>query len=114
MTGLADDRECRLERIGRDLSGRAFSGAWRWAEAERAIRAAGGAVRASEDAGGYVCDTSYAAALAVRDEGARPSGDGPVAVAFLHVPPLSERWPVERIADAIEAALVPYDRDGAA
>lgn len=102
MCGLAAGRDCRLERIGRERGGRARRGAWPWAAAAAALRRAGLASRFSEDAGRFVCDTSYAAALAWRAERGWPE-----RVAFLHVPPLSPAWRADRIAAAIEAALDP-------
>lgn len=79
-------------------------GRWRWSDARRALATLGAPAIFSSNAGGYVCETTYRAALdAARGEAeaaARPA-------AFLHVPPLSAVWPAERIAAAIAAMAAP-------
>lgn len=102
LTGLADEPRLRLERLARRPAHVAegpeiLHGLWPWAAALEAIRAAGAPVRLSDDAGRYVCDTSYWSALRLHPR--------PRAVAFLHVPPPSPEWPVARIAAAVAACL---------
>lgn len=111
LTGLASGAACRLERLARrpaeapPASGAAPDptfrlGAWDWSGALARLEAARCPVAQSVDAGLYVCETSYRAALDWRAEHGAPA-----QIAFLHVPPLSEDWPVERIAAAIAATL---------
>jgi pyroglutamyl-peptidase len=101
LTGLADDPEPRLELRARrpeHLGGgdAAQHGVWPWAASLDAIRAQAGRARLSRDAGRYVCETAYWTAL----------GAGAARrTAFLHVPPLSEDWPVARVAAAVGACL---------
>ena len=101
LTGLADDPVPRLERLGRaeplpphdgppERPGR-----WPWEAACGAVAAQGFPVRLSDDAGGYVCDTTYWAALGT---------DAP-QVAFLHLPPPGPGWAPERGARVVEAVL---------
>jgi pyrrolidone-carboxylate peptidase len=56
--------------------------------------------RVSRDAGGYVCDTTYWAAL----------GEGPARVAFLHLPPPGPVWTPARAARGLAAMLAPAAR----
>jgi hypothetical protein len=52
-------------------------------------------MRLSDDAGGYVCDTTYWAAL----------GTDVPRVAFLHLPPPGPVWTPERGAWVVESVL---------
>ncbi len=102
LTGLASDPVPRLERVGRagPLSPHGGPGLrrgrWPWAGAHAEARARGLPMRASFDAGRYVCDTTYWAAL----------GTGVPRVAFLHLPPPGPVWSDRRAARAVEAVLV--------
>jgi len=101
LTGLADDPVPRLERLGRagplpphgGPSER--PGRWPWAAARDGVVEQGLPIRLSDDAGGYVCDTTYWAAL----------GTGVPLVAFLHLPPPGPDWLPERGARVVEAVL---------
>ena len=101
LTGLAPDAVARLETVGRagPLSPHggpvARSGRWDFAAAMRAAGARGLAMRLSFDAGLYVCDTTYWAAL----------GTGVPRVAFLHLPPPGPVWTPARGAMVAEAVL---------
>ncbi len=101
LTGLADDPVPRLERLGRagplSTHGGPLErpGRWPWAAARNGVAAQGVAMRLSDDAGGYVCDTTYWAAL----------GTAAPLVAFLHLPPPGPVWTVERGARVVEAVL---------
>lgn len=101
LTGLASGPVPRLERIGRGgpLSphgGPVFRrGRWPWAGAHAEARARGFPLRASYDAGRFVCETTYWAAL----------GTGVPLVAFLHLPPVGPVWTPRRAARAVEAVL---------
>jgi pyroglutamyl-peptidase len=105
MTGLAAEARPRLELVARRPARLAsgpetLAGLWPWARALEALRAAGVEARLSRNAGRYVCETAYWTALARRAE-----GRGPRLAAFLHVPPLSGAWPVERVAAAVSSGL---------
>jgi len=101
MTGLADCPVPRLELYGRagPLSPHGGPvlrrGRWRWAAARTAAAARGLPLRLSADAGGYVCDTTYWAAL----------GTATPLVAFLHLPPQGPVWTRERGARVVSAVL---------
>jgi pyroglutamyl-peptidase len=100
LAGLAPDPVLRLETVARPgplapHGGGVRLGRWRWGEATRAMAAAGLPARLSAAAGGYVCDTTYWAAL----------GEGAVAVAFLHLPPPGPVWTPARGARAMAACL---------
>lgn len=101
LCGLAADPVPRLERLGR--AGPLASnggpplrrGRWPWAAARARGRAHGLPLRLSTDAGGYVCDTTYWAAL----------GTGAPLVAFLHLPPPGPVWTPARAARAVEVVM---------
>jgi pyrrolidone-carboxylate peptidase len=101
LTGLAADPVPRLERLGRPgplacAGGPPVRrGRWPWRAAHARIAARGLPLRLSADAGGYVCDSTYWAAL----------GTSAPLVAFLHLPPVGPTWTPARSALAIEAAL---------
>ena len=59
-----------------------------------------GAVIGSDDAGKYVCDTTYWSVLDFRKRRGFPEH-----AAFLHVPPVSEVWTVDAVARAIQRVL---------
>ncbi len=101
LTGLAAGPAPRLERFGRagPLSPHGGpvlrTGRWPFAAALAAARARGLPLRLSDDAGLYVCDTTYWAAL----------GTTAPRVAFLHLPPVGPVWTPARSAKAVEAVL---------
>lgn len=111
LMGLADRPEPTLELVARRpahvASGpETLAGLWPWAAALDAMRATGCAPGLSRDPGRYVCETTYWSALALRAEAAaRVETDAPACVAFLHLPPISERWPEARLAAAARACL---------
>ena len=96
LTGLAEGAGPRLERLARRPAGvpgpALRHGRWPFARALARM----GHARLSADAGRYVCETTYWAALGV---------PGPSRVAFLHVPPLGEVWTARRIARVMRACL---------
>ena len=101
LTGLAADPVPRLERLGRAGPLAASGGPslrrgrWPWATARARAASRRMPLRLSWDAGGYVCDTTYWAAL----------GSGVPLVAFLHLPPVGPVWTPARAAAAAEAVL---------
>lgn len=101
LTGLAADPAARLERLGRpgplaSAGGPPVRrGRWPWRLTRARVAARGLPLRLSADAGGYVCDSTYWAAL----------GTPVPLVAFLHLPPLGPAWTPARAAQAVEAAL---------
>jgi pyrrolidone-carboxylate peptidase len=101
LTGLADDPVPRLERLGRagslpaDDGPPVRQGRWPWEAARNDVAATGLDLRLSDDAGGYVCDTTYWAAL----------GTDVPQVAFLHLPPPGPYWTPKRGAHVIETVL---------
>jgi pyroglutamyl-peptidase len=101
LTGLAPDPVARLETVGRagPLSPHggpvARRGRWPFAAAQAAVAARGLSLRLSGDAGRYVCDTTYWAALGTRVP----------LVTFLHLPPPGPVWTPARGAKVVEAVL---------
>jgi pyroglutamyl-peptidase len=110
--GLWGGDAFRIERYGRRCPGLGhiegsgeLEGAWDWAEMERQLAATGSRVIHSYDAGKYVCDTTYWSLLDFRRRFGFPQ-----RAAFLHVPPLSEAWPVEDITTAVARVIEPIIR----
>ena len=100
LTGLAPDPVARLEVAARPGALAPWSverrvGRWTWQRAIDSMRRAGIPVRLSCDAGGYICDTTYWAAL----------GEAVPRVAFLHLPPLGGAWTTARLGRAVHACL---------
>jgi pyroglutamyl-peptidase len=75
-------------------------GAWPWEEMHSDLLALGVPAVCSEEAGRYVCESTYWALLEFRRRHRFPE-----EAAFLHVPPLSDRFPVERVAAAVLAVI---------
>ncbi|MBX2855296.1 MAG: hypothetical protein KTR21_09920 [Rhodobacteraceae bacterium] len=107
LTGLANEDRVRLERLARAPADAPLRpgpeqrlGEWPWTPALTALATADIPARISDNAGLYVCETAYRTALDFRAQTGWPK-----RICFLHVPPLSEEWPVERIATAMEAVL---------
>ena len=103
-TGLCPELRPRLELRARrpetEPDGTAVHvGVWPWAASLQAMRATGAPARLSGDAGAYVCETVYWTALDARRSGRA------VPVAFLHLPPLSDAWPLDRHVATVEACL---------
>ena len=106
-TGLAVGDRFRMERHARkpeqfndlkrpDL----YTGQWPWDEAMESFQETNLPALFSEDAGQYVCESTYWSLLDFRNQHGYPE-----KAAFLHVPPLSEDWPREKIASGIKAML---------
>ncbi|HUF87247.1 MAG TPA: hypothetical protein VMM59_07690 [Thermohalobaculum sp.] len=99
LAGLTPDPVPRLERLGRagPLAAQGGPpvrrGRWPWAAVRARVRRL--PLRHSADAGGYVCDTTYWAAL----------GTAVPLVAFVHLPPIGAPWPAARAAAVLEAVL---------
>ena len=90
IQGLNEKLEDRREGKAGEGAGRGAWGAGRGGVVERGLP-----IRLSDDAGGYVCDTAYWAAL----------GTGVPLVAFLHLPPPGPDWAPERGARVVESVL---------
>ena len=106
-TGLAAGEKFRLEQIARkteqfeDLEGPArLTGQWQWDKVMKAFQLKNLPAYFSDDAGQYVCESTYWTLLnfSCRYE-------FPINTAFLHVPPLSEDWSKEKIATGIATML---------
>lgn len=95
LTGLAAGSCFRLETVARGPERGLRRGRWPFAAAQARLAGRGLPCRLSRDAGRYVCETSYFAAL----------GTGVPRVAFLHVPPLGGVWTARRIARAMALCL---------
>lgn len=105
-TGLAAGDVYRIERRARrhacfgDAGPALVEGRWPWAEMRRALESAGVAAVDSEDAGSYVCESTYWSLLSYEGSATPPTFAG-----FLHVPPLSLQHPVERVAAAVGSVV---------
>jgi len=104
--GLAAGDEFRLELLARkpaEFEGIAgppvLHGRWAWRSAEAALRSGGESVRASTDAGRYVCESTYWGLL----QGG--PGLGVRRGAFLHVPALGGRFDQARVTRAVIGAV---------
>ncbi|MEY4550723.1 MAG: hypothetical protein RL685_6918 [Pseudomonadota bacterium] len=105
-TGLAAGEVFRIEQRARRPAalaaepGRAESrGRWPWEEMRSALQRASVRVVDSEDAGQYVCESTYWSLLSY--EGPSP----PAFAAFLHVPPVSEQIALSDIARAVSLVV---------
>ena len=76
------------------------AGCWPSGELLQELQGQGCPARASEDAGRYVCESTYWSLLDFRQRHGFPRWAG-----FLHVPPLSERFPVQRLVSAVDRVL---------
>lgn len=106
-TGLAKGNTFRLERLARkpeqfeDLEGPSLlTGQWEWDNVMQSFQAKNLPAYFSEDAGQYVCESTYWTLLDFRDHNEFPKNS-----AFLHVPPLSEDWSAGKIATGMATML---------
>ena len=101
--GLAPTPEFRLEMVARkpvqfqERGEMLLSGSWPIDQMEQSLQRAGVSHRQSMDAGRYVCESTYWVLLNFRAEQGWPA-----MAFFLHVPCVSEVFPVERIVGVIE------------
>lgn len=101
LTGLAKGRVFRIEQSARcppelapERGAGALEGRWPWNEMQQALQDARVEAIFSNDAGRYVCESTYWSLLS--HEGWRPE-----FAAFLHVPHESEEHAIPKIADAV-------------
>lgn len=109
-TGLAKGRLFRVERRARRPSQLGASGEqeleegrWPWLEMHSALEHAGVDVIESNDAGRYVCESTYWSLLAY--PGTASASEPPRFAAFLHVPHESDEYPIGRIAAAVASVV---------
>jgi hypothetical protein len=98
--GMWQGSAFRIERYGRRCPGLSavegeeeLEGEWDWAGMERELAGSGRAVIHSEDAGRFVCDTTYWSVLDFRKRFGWPG-----RAAFLHLPPVGGEFTVEVLA----------------
>jgi pyroglutamyl-peptidase len=101
--GLAPTQAFRIETVARGPAGfdvpagrGRLEGAWPWEEMAATLRASGRPVTFSEDAGAYVCETVYWTLLEYRLAHGRPAH-----AAFLHLPPISDDFPLALLSQAV-------------
>jgi pyroglutamyl-peptidase len=106
-TGLTSAAIFGIERVARkpfqfnDIPREELlEGAWKWEQIETVLRSAQIPYQVSYNAGRYVCESTYWTLLNRRKETGYPEW-----AAFLHVPPLSEQIPAEKIADLIRQII---------
>ena len=106
-TGLAKGDKFRLEGQARkpnqfsDFKGEdSYTGQWPWDAALQSFQANDLPAYISEDAGQYVCESTYWTLLDFQAQ-----HDLPKKTAFLHVPPLSKEWPTDKIVRSLKAML---------
>ena len=104
--GLARDG-FRIERRARrpieltlEPGAEELHGHWPWHEMTSELERAEVEARESWDAGQYVCESTYWSLLSFRAHARFPEFAG-----FLHVPPRSDAFPIERIARAVFAVV---------
>jgi pyroglutamyl-peptidase len=102
-TGVARGDVFRIETVARRPaalqalgSQELLGGHWPWLEMLAELQALELAVVQSQDAGQYVCESTYWSLLDFREQYGQPE-----FAAFLHVPSESEQHSIERIAAAI-------------
>ncbi len=107
LTGLAAGDAIRIERGARrppelhHIAGaRRLEGHWPWPELAKAAARVFPRVRFSDDAGRYVCESTYWSLLAYREQWALPRD-----AAFVHLPPLSHRVGVLTLAEVLNGIL---------
>jgi len=103
-TGVARGSVFRIEKLARrpiELAHVAgderLDGHWPWAEMHGELEQLGLPILHSEDAGQYVCESTYWSLLSHRAQ-----AENPQFAAFLHVPHESDVHTIERIAAAID------------
>jgi pyrrolidone-carboxylate peptidase len=103
-TGLAAGDTFRLELRARkpaefaDLAGPdELKGRWPWRQSEAVLSRRGMPVRRSDDAGRYVCESTYWSLLTRAGPGSR--------AAFLHVPALSAAFDQDRVTRGVVAVV---------
>jgi pyroglutamyl-peptidase len=100
-TGFRIERRARRPSALIDEAGAdELHGAWPWAEMAAELERVGVDASDSWDAGQYVCESTYWSLLSFRENTGFPEFAG-----FLHVPPRSEAFPIERIARAVNAVI---------
>ena len=106
--GLAPEDTFRFEQIARKPAAFATSpgaavltATWDWSTGEAVSRERGVRARRSIDAGQYVCESTLWYLLNARAASRRPLG-------FLHVPAISEAFPLERTIDHVQAIVAAY------
>ena len=105
--GLAPTEAFRIERAARPPAQLnlptgvgPLEGAWPWEEMDAALRSSGRPVVFSADAGAYVCETVYWSILDYRLSHGRPAH-----AAFLHLPPISDTFPLPLLARAVSRVV---------
>lgn len=106
-TGMWQGDAFRIERVARRCPGLAhvpgddeLAGHWDWAAMLQTLERTRRPMVFSDDAGKYVCDTTYWSLLAHRQKWGWPD-----TAAFLHLPPVSADWPVEVMAAGVAEVL---------
>ncbi len=105
--GLAKGDFFRLETVARkpkqfaNLPGeQLLKGNWPWDQAEQVLKNADVPVKRSTDTGKFVCESTYWSLLDYRSKNNTPQN-----CMFLHVPAVSEEFPVNRTTDAVKALV---------
>ncbi|MET0414066.1 MAG: hypothetical protein ABW217_22340 [Polyangiaceae bacterium] len=100
-SGFRIERRARRPRqLPHELGEDDLLGHWPWDEMSQSLAHAGVAAKDSWDAGQYVCESTYWSLLSFR-----ASAGFPEFAAFLHVPPRTHEFPLERIAHAVAAVV---------
>jgi pyroglutamyl-peptidase len=93
-------RARRPAQLAHELGDDELQGHWPWDEMSQGLVHAGVEAKDSWDAGQYVCESTYWSLLSFR-----ASTGFPELAAFLHVPPRTDLFPIERIARAVDAVV---------
>lgn len=100
-SGFRIERRARRPRqLEHELGEDELHGHWPWDEMSECLVNAGVDAKDSWDAGQYVCESTYWSLLSFRANAGFPE-----LAAFLHVPPRSDEFPIERIARAVAAVI---------
>lgn len=106
-TGLAVGETIRMEREARKHEALSHvegpplhKGVWDYEDMEARLKAVDPRVVTSRNCGQYICETVYWTCMNFREQEGAPE-----LATFLHVPPLSEEFPAEHLADAMASVL---------
>ena len=107
LTGLADIQHIRIEKVARKPTALKkvggpplLRGNWPWIETILEFEKENIPCDFSEDAGSYVCESSYWSALNFRYENGYPE-----YVCFIHVPVLSKLWNAKKLAAILSLSI---------
>jgi pyroglutamyl-peptidase len=108
LMGMGNAESIHIEQIARNpecfetrLPVRTLHGSWPWQELASVFSENQLPVRFSQDAGKYVCESTYWSLLEYRAFRGFPQ-----FAAFLHIPPIKKTLPLDAVVRAVRAAIL--------